>query len=122
MASPRPPRTGKTIRTRTLYEESLALRRRIGDTQSIVHSLKNLASASASSERAGAAACPLGTAEALRVAISSPRSPAMQEEYQERVTALRASLGDAAFTAAWEKGQKMTWEEAVAFALENFEA
>jgi hypothetical protein len=31
----------------------------------------------------------------------------------------RATLGEEAFTTAWEEGKKMTFEEAVKFALEE---
>jgi hypothetical protein len=43
--------------------------------------------------------------------------PVDRPEYERRVAACRASLGDAAFDAAWQAGRALMWEEAVDAAL-----
>lgn len=42
-----------------------------------------------------------------------------QAEYERSVAVARATLGDEAFEAAYAKGQAMSLEEAVAYALER---
>jgi predicted ATPase/DNA-binding SARP family transcriptional activator len=59
----------------------------------------------------------LGAAEAARDRIGIPRRPREQSEHDNWVAALSASLGDAAFTAAWEAGRALSREEAMACAL-----
>ena len=61
----------------------------------------------------------LGAAEALRNAINSPRPPRAQEKHQKQIAALLSLLGPTEFYATWAEGQAMTWEQAVAFALEE---
>jgi len=63
----------------------------------------------------------LGAAEALRETLRAPLPPADQERYQQGCAAARAALGEQAFEAAWAKGRTMSWEEAVAYALEQTE-
>lgn len=53
----------------------------------------------------------------MREAIGSPRPPDEREKYDHEVADARSSLGDSAFTAAFEEGRAMSWEEAVAMAL-----
>nr|HMN62412.1 hypothetical protein [Anaerolinea sp.] len=49
-------------------------------------------------------------------------SPAEQEEYDQALAAVRADLGQTAFTAAWEAGRSMTEEQVGKFAGEVFQA
>jgi len=55
----------------------------------------------------------------LPEAIGSPRPLQEREEYDIAVAIARSSLGDSAFTTAFEEGRAMTWEQAVATALEE---
>ena len=104
---------------RESFLSSLRLMRESEDQYGIAHSLESLAAACVLPEQAASAARLLGAAETLRVAIGSPRPPSAEEEYRSRVAAVREALGDAAFTAAWEEGWAMSWEQAVAYALEE---
>jgi hypothetical protein len=53
-----------------------------------------------------------GAAAALRAQIGAPMWPVDRPEYERRVAACHAALGDAAFDAAWAAGQALTWEQA----------
>jgi hypothetical protein len=61
----------------------------------------------------------LGAAAAVRERIGIARPPREQPEQDARIAARRVSLGDADFTAAWEAGRALSWEEVVACALER---
>jgi non-specific serine/threonine protein kinase len=48
-------------------------------------------------------------------------SLAEREEYERALASTRAALGENAFSSAWEEGQRMTLDQAVAYALGEFE-
>jgi hypothetical protein len=58
----------------------------------------------------------LGAAEALGAHpfIKEPE----EKIFYERLAAARATQGEATFAAAWAEGQALTWEQAVAEALD----
>jgi predicted ATPase len=60
----------------------------------------------------------LGAAQALREAIGSPLPPNEQPGRDALIAALRQDLGEE-FTAAWEAGRALSWEQAAADALED---
>ena len=103
---------------RAFLEEGLALGRVLGDKRLIAYSLEAFAEFDLAETRAGWAARLLGAAEALRRAIGAPLTPADRSEYDARVAAARAQLGDGAFAAVWAEGRAMSLEQAVACALE----
>jgi predicted ATPase/DNA-binding SARP family transcriptional activator len=59
----------------------------------------------------------LGASEQLRHTISTPLSTAEQADYERCLSTVRANLGGEAFADLWAKGQAMTLEEAIAYAL-----
>jgi non-specific serine/threonine protein kinase len=62
-----------------------------------------------------AAACQLlGAAEAQRAAWRRPRELADRREHEQDVAAVRAVLPPKTFAAAWDAGQQLTWEQALA--------
>jgi len=61
----------------------------------------------------------LGATEAWHTKYCHARIPRMLRERDACITALRAAMGVQAFAAAWEEGQAMTVEQAVAYALEE---
>ncbi|HWE63565.1 MAG TPA: hypothetical protein VHB98_17770 [Chloroflexota bacterium] len=56
-------------------------------------------------------------ANTLRQALRTPRPPSEQAEHEHGLVAVRTSLGEEAFDAAWAAGQVMPLEEAIALAL-----
>ena len=59
------------------------------------------------------------SAERLREEIGAPLPPQNKEKQERKVAEARAALGEAAFATAWETGRAMTWEGAIAYALEE---
>jgi hypothetical protein len=60
-----------------------------------------------------------GAAQALRTLISVVRAPYETEEYHRHVSTARAALGEARFTEAWTRGEAMSIDRAVRYALES---
>ena len=105
----------------SLYCESLALRRDLGDRRSIATCIERLAglAASAAGPSLERAARLFGAAEALRESLGAPLSPAERGEYQRLVDLTRAGMETAAFAAAWAEGRALSLEDVIACALGN---
>jgi len=56
-------------------------------------------------------------AEALRQSIGTREAPASRATRERLIAQAREQLGEAAFAAAWEKGQAASTEQAIAEAL-----
>src|SRR6266496_22935 len=98
---------------RTLYEESLALCREVGD-KNIASTLEGLADVVAVQGDPTWAARLWGAAESLRIAMGTLIPPVYQADYERSVAAARAQLGKEAFTIAWAEGRGMTPEHVLA--------
>jgi non-specific serine/threonine protein kinase len=108
---------GDYASARSLYTASLALRRELGDKSRVANSLEAFASLTGREGRGERSARLWGAAAALRDALGTPLSPPDREKRENELAAVRASLGEAAFAAAWDAGRAMTWEQATAYAL-----
>jgi len=104
-------------RARSLYQESLAIYRELGGRQGIADVLKGFAVLEIAWGQPECAIRLYGAAAALREAIGTPLPPSEQPEYDQYLTILHNAFDETAFTSLWEAGRKMSWEEAVAFAL-----
>jgi len=104
-------------KARSLHQESLAMRRDLGDRRGIADCLEGLAGVARAEGQLRRSARLFGAAQALRDAIGSLAPPKDRLEQQEQLAALREALGMAAFTAAWEAGRGLEWDQAVANAL-----
>jgi predicted ATPase/DNA-binding SARP family transcriptional activator len=104
---------------KALYRESLAIRREFGDRYGMVEALEAFADLAVGEGRPERAVRLWGAAEALRKALGSPMPPGERDHYAEQVAQARTAVSDEAFAAAWAKGQAMTMEQAVAYALED---
>ena len=119
-------------RMRAMLKESLAVRLETGDQGGIAWCLEKLAEAAALEGRAARppsrfegfhqAARLYGSAAALRASVKSVIDPADQPEYHRNLEALRATLDEEGFAAAWAEGSAMTVEQAVECALSEPEA
>jgi tetratricopeptide (TPR) repeat protein len=56
-------------------------------------------------------------ADAMRLKLGNPRPPIEQGDVDKDMTACLAKLGEAAFSDAYDNGEKMSFDEAVAYAL-----
>jgi hypothetical protein len=63
----------------------------------------------------------LGASESALARIGALHQPSDKPEYDRIVAAVRARLDDAAFQAAWAQGREMTLQQAVAYALEDYQ-
>lgn len=106
---------GDHERARVLHKETLALCRELGDKLIGSESLEGLACAAAARGEAERSARLYGTARSLGYQ-QAPAERALREPY---LAAARSRLDEAAWKAAWEEGQAMTFEEAVSYALEG---
>ena len=67
------------------------------------------------------AACLFGASENLYPPLRFEMSAKEREEHDQAVASARAALGEEAFAKAWEEGNKLTLDEAVAFALKELD-
>lgn len=99
--------------------ESLTLIKHLGYQRGIACTLEGLAWPARASGRFERATHLAGAAATLREHIGAPVALNEKEEYEHRLADLREALGEEQFAAAWAAGRAMTWEQAVAFALEE---
>ena len=59
----------------------------------------------------------LAAAQALRDAVGTVLPSSDRAEFEQHMSHARAILGGETFAAAWAEGQRMTLEQAVAYAL-----
>jgi tetratricopeptide (TPR) repeat protein len=107
----------------SFQRESLKIRRDLGMQRCVAECLEGLAWAAAEYGLRTRAARLFGAAEALRRVGGIYAAPSGERaEYEDALTAARATLGEAAFAAAWADGARMTMEQACAYALQDDEA
>ena len=108
---------GDYAAARSFYEQCLTLRWELGDKRLVAITLGNLGDLAGKliqwERRTGL----YGAMGALRVEIGAPLAPIEQADHDAAVAEARAALGEVAFAAAWDKGQAMTLDEAVEYAL-----
>ena len=108
---------GDHRKAEALLEESLILCRALGDTLGGAESLEGLACATVTGGNARRVARLFGAAQALRETAGyqlASRARSLREPY---LAAARTRVSEAEWTAAWEGGRSMTFEDAVPYAL-----
>jgi predicted ATPase/transcriptional regulator with XRE-family HTH domain/Flp pilus assembly protein TadD len=110
---------GDLATAQSLLEESLSIHQATGDRSSVTTCLAGLAGVALARDQAIRAAVLLGAAEALSDAIGYQLPPADRLQYDRDAAAIRARLGDTAWTAAWAEGRGMPLERAIAYALSS---
>jgi hypothetical protein len=111
------------------YIESLRLAREIGYKLFIVYNLVGLAGVvvqvgsalaiPATLESRQRAARLVAAAEAILAKMKAAMEPFIRRQCDRAVAMARVVLDEEAFNAAWAEGEKMTLDEAVAYALED---
>jgi len=104
-----------------LYAEGLTLLYETGDKPNTAPCLDGIAGLAHAVGRPRQAARLHGAAAGLRAALEAPVVPGMQDRYERAVAAVRQSLGEDAFAAAWAEGRVLTLEQAVATAREELD-
>ena len=110
---------GEYRRAMTLYREGLALCRELGYKPGIVMYIEGMASLAATQNQMEQAVCLFGAAGALRKVIGAPLSAAEEADDARYIAMARDALDDETFAAAWTRGQAMSLEESIAYALEE---
>ncbi|PYO39393.1 MAG: XRE family transcriptional regulator, partial [Gemmatimonadetes bacterium] len=113
---------GDTERAQALLKESLIVFSELGDKSNIAECLELLAGLASAQGQPIRAARLCGSAQALIESIGLTPAPADRYQYERNVAAVRASLGEAAFAAAWAEGRAMPLEQAIASALAGEDA
>jgi predicted ATPase/class 3 adenylate cyclase len=104
-------------RATAILSESLQVRHEIGDKGGMAWCLERLAEVALALRQAERSVRFFGAAAALRASIGSVIDPADQPAYERTISDLSDVLGQAIFAAAWDEGQAMTLEQAIASAL-----
>lgn len=103
-----------------LFRDGLAQSQELEDKKDVILCLMGLASvAGLLLKQPQRAARLFGASEALLQAMNARLDKVDQTEYDRHRAAISAALGDEAFNAMWEEGEKMSEEEAVKYALEE---
>jgi len=112
-------RQGSTERARTSFTESLTLSAQLADKAGVSANLEGLARLAHVQGRWERGARLFGAAASLRERIGSPLSSAEAASDGEMIATARTQLGESAFIAAWQAGQRLSLEQAVHEALEQ---
>jgi DNA-binding CsgD family transcriptional regulator len=96
-----------------LFEESLAIARKVDDKLNIASCLEGLAGVVAAQGESVWAARLWGAAEGLREAIGAPIPPVERANYERAIAVAHAKLGERTFSAAWAEGRALTVEQAL---------
>ncbi|MDP9316517.1 MAG: tetratricopeptide repeat protein [Chloroflexota bacterium] len=112
---------GDYERAEACFGECLQVRHELRDTQGIAWALEGLAAVAAGRRQPERAAQLWGQAEALREAVGAPLSLTVRATYERHVMVARAEMDEDRFAVAWAAGQRMSLEQAIAYALETGE-
>ncbi|HZT43669.1 MAG TPA: tetratricopeptide repeat protein [Chthonomonadaceae bacterium] len=109
---------GDYERARKLNAEALRMRRELGDRRLLCGSLEEMGRLAMAEAQKQRSARLLGAAQAMREAVGILMTDNERVEHEANWAKVRASLGDTAFSAAWEEGHEMPLEQAIAYALD----
>jgi non-specific serine/threonine protein kinase len=101
----------------SMLKESLEILRELGDRLGIAENLGRFARVLAVAGRPEEAACTLASSEALYEESGTGVLSWVAKMNEETRTIIRSQLDEAAFAEAWEHGEALTLDEAVALAL-----
>ena len=102
-----------------IYRDLLPKWKELGHRAAVAHELECIAYILARQNDPQPAAVLLGAAEALRESIESVPTAMEQIEYENEVAALHEKIDGISFAKAWEEGQRLTVDEAIALATKK---
>jgi predicted ATPase len=108
---------GRAADAASLAREAISLSQELGDSAGTAIELCRCAGAVALRGEATTAARLLSSSEALREEMGLSERPWLAAENQKTLATIHAQLSEAAFAEAWEEGQKLSLEAAVALAI-----
>jgi tetratricopeptide (TPR) repeat protein len=112
-------RQGEHPAAHTMLTESLTLLRELEDKQGSAVLLEAWASLVCAQNLPKRAATLWGAAKALREAAGTPLPPSARADFDDQVAQARAALNEDEFAQAFAAGRALTWEQAVAYALQE---
>jgi tetratricopeptide (TPR) repeat protein len=104
------------------FEEGVALSAEMGDRANLGYFLEGLAVVAGVRGEAKRSVCLFGAAEGLLEAVEAPVYDYFEPNrslYERTKAAMLSQLGESAFEEKWDKGQALTFEQAVKYALED---
>jgi tetratricopeptide (TPR) repeat protein len=111
---------GTIARASEYFKESLRMMWRfVGRAYETVACLEGLALVAAMQGRPERAARLLGASSALRDEMGTPLPPIARADHDHASNAAHETLGEEAFEAAWAAGRAMSFEEGIAYALDE---
>ena len=113
---------GSSEQAKSLFAESLELRRKLGDKLTAPNTVKALASAAAAQGEAERTARLYGVVEKLNEVMGTPQDAGEDALTGPYLAAARSQLDEAAWQEAWAQGRAMMLEEAISYALQEEEA
>jgi non-specific serine/threonine protein kinase len=105
---------GAFERASACYKESLRLRQDTGEKEGIATALEGLAAVSGMQGQPVTAARLYGSAESLRTLLSAPLNPIDHGYFLQTLAGIRAQLDEPTFVRAWNEGQTLSLEAAIA--------
>ena len=110
---------GQTIQASEILFETVQEFRKAENIIGVVYSLEGMAGSFVATDKPTVAASLIGWADATREKISDRRPRLEQGDVDKIIAGCLARMGEVAFSDAYDEGQKMSIEEAVAYALEE---
>ena len=102
---------------RSHFEESLTTTHKLGNLQGVADGLYAFAMIGVREAQERRAVVLCAAAAALRETIGYALPPNDREKQEREIASVRAALGEAAFSTAWEEGRALTMEQAIERAL-----
>ncbi|HEX9385634.1 MAG TPA: hypothetical protein VF918_04895, partial [Anaerolineales bacterium] len=102
-----------------IYRDLLPKWKDLGHRAAVAHELECIAYILAKEEHSARAASLLGAADSLRKRIDSIPTAIEQAEYKKEMAVLQESIDESEFKKAWEAGQKLNMDEAIALATKE---
>jgi hypothetical protein len=102
---------------RQAFVDGLALWRQLGNRTGIIQCIAGCAGLAARQQQPLRAAQLFGAADALFTSIGFPLEGSTGLEFERNLNLARAQAEASAFEAAWQIGQTLTMEQAIALAL-----
>jgi len=112
---------GDHVKAREFLRDALMTAQELGRKTVIAGALDEVAGLCVRERRMEQATRFMGAEEALREALGYPQPPNVASEHEESVAEVQAALDEDTFAAAWSEGEGMTFEQAVAMALQELE-
>ena len=110
---------GDLQKARAQFQESLAMFRRLGNKRGIAESLAGLAGLMAAEGQVSQAAQLLSAAESMLAESGAAWWPADRGEINRSRAAIQSNLDETTFAGEWAKGQSLTFDQALALAVDD---